>query len=372
MLFQKSKWLALFTGALLVAAPAFAQDNAALIEALLRKGILTDQEAEDLRADLSTSNAAALVSTSAMPNLSKLVINGRFQAQFVNLDTDINGTLADPAYVNHAFLRRIYVGFKPMFSNGWSAFVNYDFAGSTFDAAYIEKIINPMLTVQAGFKKAPIGYEEYFISSGALKAIERSPITRFFVEGNNGRRLGAGSYRQGLWLLGKQGGWTWELAVTNPERDEIAVALPGGTPGAAGAGNNTNNSFSYWGTVGYSKPFADAQGLFKAGASYGILPDQGGKTLGVGNDLSVWSIYADFRLRNFSLAGEYFGSDNEQGVSATQDSSSNGYWIQPSFRFGAFEPVVRYTFVDSDGRGVQTSDGIRSAPSGGTMDKLTE
>jgi hypothetical protein len=33
---------------------------------------------------------------------------------------------------------------------------------------------------------------------------------------------------------------------------------------------------------------------------------------------------------------------------------------------------VRYTKVESDGRGVQTSDGIRSAPSGGTMNKLDE
>jgi hypothetical protein len=33
---------------------------------------------------------------------------------------------------------------------------------------------------------------------------------------------------------------------------------------------------------------------------------------------------------------------------------------------------VRYTFVDSDGRGIQTSDGIRSSASGGTMNELME
>jgi phosphate-selective porin len=39
---------------------------------------------------------------------------------------------------------------------------------------------------------------------------------------------------------------------------------------------------------------------------------------------------------------------------------------------GDWEAVVRYTYVDSDGRGVNISDGTRSAPSGGTMDKMSE
>jgi hypothetical protein len=360
----KSKLLAMAVF-LLGSTLAIAQDSGPLIEALLRKGILTDQEAEDLRADLANDATAKLASTSLTPNLSKMTISGRFQAQFVSLDTDIKGTLADPTPVNHAFLRRIYVGFKPVFSNGWSAYLNYDFAGSTFDAAYIEKIFSPALVVNAGFKKAPIGYEEYFISSGALKSIERSALTRFFVESNNGRRLGAGSYRQGVWVLGKQGGWSYEVAVTNPEREESSA-------GAAGVGSAANNNFAYWGNLNYQQAFAETQGLFKMGTSIGFLPDQGGKTLGAGNDLTVWSIYADLRYRQFSVLGEYMGSDNEQGVSATVDAKSAGYYLQASYRHGALEPVVRYTFVDSDGRGVQISDGIRSAPSGGTMNELTE
>lgn len=367
MLSLKTKWPALLGSLMLTAVAAVAQDNATLLDLLVRKGIVTDQEAEDLRTDLAKENMAAMVSTSKGPNLDKLVINGRFQAQFVNLGTDISGTAADPADTQHAFLRRIYVGFKPTFGNGWSAYLNYDFAGSTFDAAYIEWSKNPALVIDVGFKKAPIGYEEYFISSGALKSIERSAATRFFVEGNNGRRLGAGSYRQGVWVGGKQpGGLSYEFAVTNPEREESAS-------GAAGTGSAANNNFAYWGTVGYTKNLGEGSvGAIKVGASLGLLPDQGGKTLGAGNDLTVWSVYADYRMKDFSLMGEYFGSKNEQGVSATVDSESSGYWIQPSYRFGAYEAVVRYTAVDSDGRGVQISDGIRSAPSGGTMDKLSE
>lgn len=366
-MFKLKSTLTATLAALLCAGTAIAQDSGPLIEALLRKGILTDQEAEDLRADLANDNTAKLASTSLTPNMTKLIFTGRIQYQFVALDTEINGTTADPAHVNHAFLRRIRFGMRANFTNGWAGFINYDFGSSNFDAAYIEKAFNPMWTLQAGFKKAPIGYEEYFISSGAQKAIERSTVTRYFVESNNGRRLGGGKYRQGVWLLGKHPtGLTWEFAVTNPEATGVTAGDTITTGSAA------NNGFAYWANVGYSKIFAETQGLFKTGASYGFLPDQGGKTLGAGNDLTVWSIYADWRYRQFSVLGEYFGSDNEKGASATLDSSSSGYWVMASYRHGAFEPVVRYSFTDSDGRGIQLGDGIRSAASGGTHDKLSE
>lgn len=359
--------LGLTAGIFAATGSLLAQDNSALLNALVRKGILTDQEADDMRADLARENTAALASTSITPNLTKLIINGRIQYQFANLDTEINGTTNDPAYVNHAFLRRVRLGFKANFLNGWSSFINYDFGSSNFDAAYIEKIFNPMWTLQAGFKKAPLGYEEYFVSSGAIKAIERSTVNRFFVESNNGRRLGGGKYRQGVWLLGKDpSGLSWELAVTNPE----ATGVTTGDTITTGAASN--NQFAYWGNVGYTLPIQGTLGLFKIGASYGFLPDQGGKTLGVGDDLAVWSAYADFRYNQFSLVGEYFGSDNERGASATRDSKSNGYWLMGSYRIGPYEPVVRYSFTDSDGRGVQLGDGIRSAASGGTHDTLSE
>jgi hypothetical protein len=363
----KTKVLGLLGSLMIAGTAAVAQDNAALIDALVRKGILTDQEAEDLRADLANENAASVVMTSKTPNLTKLVVSGRIQYQYVNLNTDIDGTAADPATVNHAFLRRIRLGFKASFLNDWSSFINYDFGSNNFDAAYIEKIFNPTWTLQAGFKKAPIGYEEYFISSGAQKAIERSTVTRYFVESNNGRRLGGGKYRQGVWLLGKApSGLTWEFAITNPE----ATGVASGDTITTGAASN--NTFAYWANVGYKKSFAENQGTFTTGASYGFLPDQGGKTLGTGNDLTVWSIYADWRYRQFSLLGEYFGSDNQKGASATLDSSSNGYWVMATYRTGPFEPVIRHSFTDSDGRGIQLGDGIRSAASGGTHDKLTE
>ena len=239
-----------------------------------------------------------------------------------------------------------------------------------------------------GFRKVPIGYDEWTISSGALKCIERSPITRFFVEQNNGRRLGAGSYHQGVFVGGADpnpvGGFFYNVAVTNPERNEDATGLPtagqnavlgNGTPGT---GNGTNNNFSYWANVGYSRKFGDGLlNSWKVGASAGQLPDQGGPgnaNLGKGYDLSVYSAYADIYCGPWSLVAEYYWSKDDAGVSLTRDAKASGYWVQPSYRFGAFEPVLRYTRVNSDGRGVVPGDLVRSAPNpaGLTFDKLDE
>jgi len=155
------------------------------------------------------------------------------------------------------------------------------------------------------------------------------------------------------------------VALTNPERDESAA-------GVAGAGSAANNTPSYWGNLGYK--VTSVEGLsYVLSASAGFLPDQGGKTLGAGNDLTVYNAFAEFTKGPLDLQLEWFGSKDDQGVSATQDSSSNAWSIQPSYKPGEFwEYTVRYTHVDSDGRGVQTADGIRSAPSGGTMNNLTE
>ena len=46
--------------------------------------------------------------------------------------------------------------------------------------------------------------------------------------------------------------------------------------------------------------------------------------------------------------------------------------VVQNLRPGVLEGLVRYSYIDSDGRGVNISDGIRSAPGGGTMNTLSE
>ncbi|MDI1319031.1 MAG: porin, partial [bacterium] len=338
------------------------------IDLLVKKGLINDQEGENLRADLARDAASAVTATiSGGKSTSSLSIAGRLQVQYAGLSTNVDGVAVNPNRPTaHFFLRRIYLGAKANLGNGWSSSLNYDFAGSTFDEAKITWAQSDAFNLDIGFRKVPFGLEEWYTSSGSLKAIERSPATRYWVEGNNGRRLGAGSYRIGLYAGGKNdAGFFYNVAVTNPERDESAA-------GVANAGSATNNNLAYWGNVGYK--VTSTEGLnYVFSASAGLLPDQGSKTFGTGHDLTVYNAFAEINQGAWDLQLEYFGSSNQQGVSATQDSKSSAYSIQPSYKVGEFwELTTRYTYVDSDGRGVNLSDGIRSAPGGATMNNMSE
>jgi phosphate-selective porin len=368
MLTLKSKLLVATTAALMGAGAAMAQDSGALIEALVRKGILNDQEAEDIRVELSRDAAQPpAIATGGSTYTTRLRVSGRIQGQFAGLSTEVeNG--ADPASTNHFFMRRVYLTARADLGADWNANITYDFAGDFFDAAWIQWK-REATTVDLGLRKVNLGYEER-TSSGSLKAIERSAPTRYFVEENNGRRLGGGSYRIGVFADSRKGNFFYGGAITNPERTVSSNI-------AGSAGNNSVNQLAYWGNAGFNG--TTAHGTWLVGAGVGLLPDQGGKAsatpfgVGTGNDLKVYTIYTDITAGKFTFAAEYLGSDVEQGVSPTQDANPWGFWIQPSLMINPkLELVGRYSYLDSDGRGVNLSDGVRSSPSGGTMDKLTE
>ena len=381
MFIPKSKWLALIGAALLGAGSVHAQDNKALINALIQKGILTQDEAGKITDEIKKAEAGQTVVTNGSDTwIKKLTLSGRFQAQFVDIGTSIAGVAANPVATQHFLLRRIYLGTKVDMGDGFTGAVTYDFANNSFDTAIVSWKQSDALTLDLGLKKAPFVYEET-TSSGALKAIERSVVTRFFDEPNNGRRLGAASYRIGLYASGNLPASPvfYSVAVTNPERNEYSgdgTSGPAvnGNPGVQSAGNGTNNNFGYYGTVGVADKFDG--GTYKFGVEGGFLPDQGGPaaTVGLGNDLKLYGAFADVTFGNFNLQGEWLQAQDKRGVSATQDARPMGYWIQPSYFLipKVLEAVVNYSYVDSDGRGVNISDGVRSAPGGGTMNKLSE
>lgn len=85
MLINKPKWLALLGSALLaIGAPASAQDSGPLLDLLVKKGIINDQEAEELRADLvrdfATSSPAGKLNLSS--GLSELKISGDVRVRY--------------------------------------------------------------------------------------------------------------------------------------------------------------------------------------------------------------------------------------------------------------------------------------------------
>ncbi len=400
MLPNKITWCALLGAALLSASATLAQTSAnnndkALLNVLIEKGVLTAGEAQQITDEMAKSTAGQdVITNTADKYVKKLTLTGRFQTQFADLGTSIDGFNNNPPAVlpahpvasEHFLLRRIYLGTKVDFTDNFTGYVNYDFANVSFDAAYVRWKQSDALIIDAGLEKAPFDYEE-ITSSGSLKAIERSPITRFMDEPNNGRRLGAASYRTGLFAQGSQDGWFYELAVTNPERNEYSgdstagsTAATNSVNGSGGVGNystSTNNNFAYYGWGGYAGKYADL--TYKVGVETGYLPDQGGPgtSVGVGNNLAIYGAYVDTTWQDFNLQAEYMSAKSDNAVTVrgqVRAAKPDGYWIQPSYYLipKVLEGVVRYSAVNSDNRGVALSDGIRGATSGGTMNKMDE
>ena len=361
-----------FVASAILTSGLFAQESGPLIEALIRKGILTNQEAEDLRADMvREGNVIPSLVSGGGKNTNRLSLGMRMQMQYANLDTDIRGAAFGPAATQHVLLRRMYLTLKAGVGGDWGAVMTYDFASGGYDDAIIEWKPTPDLSFNFGLRKVNVVHEERS-SSGNLKSLERSGITRYFVEGNNGRRLGAASYRLGVFLDGKkelnaQSTVVYSAAITNPERNESFTL-------SAAGGDGTNNNPAFWGNVGFQQKLPDL-GLAIFGVSAGVLPDQGGSSsaaLGRGFDLNLYTAYAEVNYGRFGFMGEYMHADVEGGISVARDASPKGFFLQPSFLLTeTIEAVVRYQSLDSDGRGVNLSDVVRSAGSGGIMNKFS-
>lgn len=370
---SRSKKIAVLALALVCAVSAAAQESRALLEALIRKGILTNQEAEAISTELvQESKTPKVAVVPGGQSTQRLSLGMRVQMQYAHLDTDIDGAAFGPAATNRVFLRRMYLTLRAELSQNWGATVTYDFASAAYDGAFFNWEASPELTFSFGLRKVNVAYEER-ASSGNIRALERSSVTRYFVGSNNGRRLGAASYRVGAFLDGKTGlsstlGFVYSAAVTTPERNENFTL-------ASSAGDGSTNRVALWGSAGITGRFAN-KGIWVAGVGTGFLPDQGGAgvaNLGRGFDLNLYSVYLDLNAARFGFMAEFLAADVEGGVSATRDASPSGFFVQPSILLtDTIEAVVRYAWLDSDGRGVNLSDVVRSAPSGGTMNQSTE
>jgi len=358
---------------------ARAQDSGALLNALVKKGILTDQDAEELRADLSKDSAASVIETvSSGKSTSGLQFSGRLQMQYVNVaTTDDNDTPAATSgaglnynRLSRGFMRRFYVGVKGNLGANWSANFNYDFAdGGSWDKATINwtgLLGSQPFSFDIGLRKVNFAYEET-TSSGSLKAIERSGVTRYFVEDANGRRLGAGSYRIGLFAdynpnaaAGKATGLFAGAALTNAERQSKVseVSLQ----------DNTvvfGSQPAVWLNGGYSGKAGSL--TYIVGASGGYLPRMGGlrgsnQAYTLGASITEGDFYADITYGAFNFVADYLIAGVDKGNQNGTTATISGFWVQPSYKISdKWEVVARYSLTSTDGRGVRVSDGVRSS-----------
>ena len=361
--------LALSAGALAAAEPAAPTAKEArldLLDLLVQNGLITRDQADAVAAKESAAAAASASTPTVRPlakTISKLSIGGRVQAQFANLAGETDTAAGDPAATSHFLLRRVYLMTKAEFTPDWRLSLTYNFSNDLFDLATIQWGQPGDLTVDIGWRMVNLGYEQR-MASGTLKAIERSAATRYFAESNNGARLGAASYRVGVFADGTAGAAFWGAAITNPEQP-TTLAM------AAGSGSAANNTPAFWLNGGFKLKGADSSLTF--GTGLGWLPDQGGRTLGAGGDLAAGSLDADYTAGRFNLLAEVLAADNPRGALDGDDAFILGGYVQPSWRFTEkLEGVARIGFLDTDGRGVSLRDAIPYSPVATLTDRVQD
>ncbi len=340
------------------AAAVNAQDKTTL-DLLVSKGVITRAEADKIAKD-----SVAITPKEKTTKSIKLI--GRVQTQYENINVDeySNGTSRSMEAKNDFIMRRMFLGMDANLGSGWSALVIADLARSSdgyLEYAYITKKLDYEFLKGAadfGYKKITFAYEEY-MSASKLLTVERSLATRYFSEGNNGRRLGFAGRHTGVYWSGKIdaiGGLEYGASVTNSYNNN-PTSVPQGA----------DNSLMYAANVSYSTKidnfaikagvnFAYTNGMNVAGtagtshqAVYGVNPYIAISAFG----LDIWSDFLMAQVEN-----------GKNGYS--QDAMPMGVNVAAEYKFdigefGKLAPAVRYSWIDTDGRGIKMSDGIRNA-----------
>ena len=324
--------------AALVGSVSYATSNDALLDLLVKKGVLTDSEATAVAAELKEENKGVTFSSKGKETV-KLRFNGRMHFQYDSLDSGDNG--ADVASTNHFYFRRLRLGAKATHENGLFAETVVDFAENdlSIDKAVAGYEFSEAFTGMVGYQKVPFGFQET-TSSSKIKTIERSAANRFLADDIDFAGRHTGLHAKGN--LG--GGFSYAAAIVNGAQGEGSRLL--GTAQAS-------NDLAAFGRVQW------------AGNDLTLGVDAGNQSNNdvVGQDVTAFTAYANYKFEGFDILGEYFSADMDD------QEDAEGYSLRVAYKFDKFEPVFRYSHLKNDVFEIDSDELIRRAPSeGATID----
>lgn len=341
-------------------APAVAQqDLDPLLRILVRKGILTVQEARDVQREADRERAMEQREIAEevrrdMPEGTSdigmsyefgkgvtfekgemdLNVGGRVQVRYdaAQEDTDILGLATSREGDNETFdIRRARVNFEGHLTDELGYQFQFDVAD---DAEVRQAWVNyqPMdqFGIRGGQYKVPFGREE-LTSSGNLQFVDRSIVNHFFHPG----------YDIGLELHGK-----------SLEEGKFHYAV-GAFNGEGSGEDNRDARFLYAARVGFD-PF----GYFKPSGSDIKRSDdpklafaaQYLKASHEGADQDTWGLDFGYQQHGWSVEGGYYDTEWDSDAGPTGDFDADGWRLQAGYMVyqDMLEIAARYAEVDAD------------------------
>ncbi len=309
MLNPKFKLLAA-TAALFCAATSFAQESQALLDVLIKKGILNPDEAKAIQAE--AKKAASQTSTTIS---SKMYID----VSSVSAKTDA-GVKVDPSGTG-IDVKRFYLGVAHQFDSMWSAGINTDSAFSSatgatnlfIKTAYVQAKFSPEAIVQVGSANQP--WIPFVEDNYGFRYVENTLTDRLHF-GN--------SADWGVHFLGTSGMVSYNIAAVNgggyknPTRSKSMdlegrlsieptkglVFAVGGYSGDLGKNSNSSPAMQTANRFDVMANYTCAK--FKAGAEYFSEHNWGITTSATSDSGDGYSVWGQYKLSKiWSIFGRY-------------------------------------------------------------------
>lgn len=348
-----SKLAAVAAAAVVPATASAVQGDADLLSILVKKGTLTAEEANEIK---KSSAVAPVFVEQGNPVIR---ISGKFQGQYEYLYVNGLEGVDGSATVSKFIPRRVILTFKTDEKRDWGAQLSFDFIlPHKMSVTYMWKRVETSYAkgeFRFGYVKSNFNVEEY-MSPFNLYCVERSIATYYWGGPKNARRLGLASFHTGAYWLGKSqivDGLNYVLGVSNAKNYEISQI-------------DSDNAPNLYFAVSQKLDFDDVKILL--GVNLGWGADANGYAAN-SSTAGMWGAnpYASLDWNALRAMAEFLVSGVDEGRNldgsyGRQFPVGLNAMVEYKFdigEFGKLAPAFRFTYLDTDGRGVTPSDGLR-------------
>ncbi|WP_269540704.1 porin [Cerasicoccus fimbriatus] len=373
------------------ALPVLAQDESlpelsgvVPLSELVRQGVITQAQADQIRG----SAVGIEPRVTSKKHVQKITISGYGQFAFAYA-TGHDDALPNPPANSEFYLPNMIFGVSADIGSGFSttimANLGAGFSSRNYiEKAYVEKEFEGYGNVQAGFKKAHFGFEQY-TSSRYLPAPNRSIATSYFTSSFN--RIGSGVYGTSpaglgttrLGLGARRLGVYWAGEIPKIDGFEYFAEITQGYQNFSAPSNTgSQNHMGYSGGIQYTHDLDD--GMLKVGVNGTYMPE--GNSFSAGglsqsNSIGAVNPFAEVKYEGFHFIGEFFVANVENGKASylngptsitgfnSGDATPFGGTFYATYLFGDIEPVFRFSMIDSNEAGLNPSVVTRGVAFGG-------